>query len=149
MARVCEAAHLKGIIKRVTSRESWREQERTRDDARRTQFQSARELVSVVQADHRLLGFSHLYGPYGTVAASPIITDLVDEQLFNDLRSLGLNEADARHFMYAAANGCERFVTLDSDFLDRKQVLGARRPDLVVVKPSELAAELRHEQGNI
>jgi hypothetical protein len=144
-----EAAHESGIIKRVTSRESWREQERTRDDARRAQLESARDLVSVVQADHRLLGFSHLYGPYGTIAANPIVSDLIDEPLFNDLRTIGLNESDARHFMYAAANGCVRFVTLDSDFLDRKPMLEARCPALSVVRPSELAVELRHEQANI
>jgi hypothetical protein len=144
-----EAAHQKGIIKRVTSRESWREQERTRNDGRRAQLQSARDLVSVVQADHRLLGCSHLYGEYGTVAVNPIITDLVDEQLFNDLRLLGLKESDARHFMYAAANDCERFVTLDSDFFDRKQSLELRCPGLVISKPSELAAELRNGRANV
>jgi hypothetical protein len=144
-----ETARENGTIKRVTSRESWREQERTRDDARRAQLQSARELVSVVQADHRLLGFSNVYGPYGTVAANPIVTDVIDEQLFTDLMSLGLKESDARHFMYAAANSCDRFVTLDSDFLDRRHLLQARCPSLVVVTPSELAAELRIEQANI
>jgi hypothetical protein len=145
--REVEVAHERGIIKRVTSRESWREQERTRDDGRRDQLRSARDLVSVVQTDHRLLGFSHQYGPYGTVAVSPLVTDLVNEQLFNDLRSLGLKEADARHFMYAAANGCERFVTLDSDFLDRKPILEERCPAVVVVRPSELAAELHKRQA--
>jgi hypothetical protein len=79
----------------------------------------------------------------------PIITDLVDEQMFNDLRSIGLKESDARHFMYAAANGCERFLTLDSDFLDRKQLLEARWPAVVVLKPSELAAELGNQQAEL
>jgi hypothetical protein len=104
--------------------------------------------VSVVQEDHQLLGFSNLDGPYGTIAVTPIVTDLVDEPLFNDLRAMGLEEADARHFMYAAANRCERFVTLDSDFLNRKPMLEARCPALMVVTPSELAAELRREQAH-
>jgi predicted nucleic acid-binding protein len=144
-----ETAHEKRTIKRVTSRESWREQERTQDHTRRAQLQSARDLVSVVQADHRLLGFSNIDGPYGTVATNPIVTDVVDESLFKDLLSLGLKQSDARHFMYAAANSCDRFVTLDSDFLDRRQLLQARCPSLVFVTPSELAAELRKEQANI
>ena len=136
-----ETAHDKGTIKRVTSRESWREQERTQDNVGRAQLQSARELVSVVQTDHRLLGFSNIYGPYGTVAANPIVTDLIDEPLFKNLMSLGLKESDARHFMYTAANSCDRFVTLDSDFLHRRQSLEARCPSLVVVTPSELAVD--------
>jgi hypothetical protein len=142
-----EAAHQKGIIKRVTSRESWREQERTRDGTRRAQLQSARDLVSVVQADHRVLGFSNVEGPYGTFAANPIVTDLVDEALFVDLTEFGLKEPDARHFMYAATNSCERFVTLDSHFLDRRQLLEGRCPSLRVVRPSELAAELDRASG--
>jgi hypothetical protein len=142
-----ERFHREGIIKRVTSRESWREQAKTRDPAKRALLDSARDLVSVVQDDHRLLGFSHIYGPYGTIAANPIISDVVDEPLFRDLTLLGLEEEDARHFMYAATNGCERFVTLDSDFLDRMQVLQARCPSLLVVTPSELVAE-QHTRGD-
>jgi hypothetical protein len=138
-----EAAHQQGTIKRVTSRDSWREQERTRDEARRAELLSARG--SCVGRSGLIIAFSDsssVDGPHGTVAANPIVTDFVDEALFNDLRRLGLKEADARHFMYAAANNCQRFVTLDSDFLDRRQLLQERRPSLRVVSPSELAAEL-------
>ena len=73
-----EVAHEAGFVKRVTSRESWREQERTRDANRRAQLQSARDLVSVVQADHRVLGFATLNGPLGTVATNPLVSDIVD-----------------------------------------------------------------------
>src|SRR6266542_4889344 len=55
-----EAAHTAGLVKRVTSRESWREQERTRDDSKRSQLESARDVVSVVQSDHRVVGFASI-----------------------------------------------------------------------------------------
>jgi predicted nucleic acid-binding protein len=141
--REIEAAHQAGTIKRVTSRESWREQERTCDAARRDQLEAARDLVSVVQADHRVLGFENLVGPSGTIATNPIVSDLVDESIFADVTALGLKSADARHFMYAAVNNCQRFVTLDPDFLDRRSLLENRCPSLRVVKPSELVEELR------
>jgi predicted nucleic acid-binding protein len=141
--REIEAAHRAGTIKRVTSRESWREQERTRDPARRSQLEAARDLVSVVQADHRVIGFENLDGPFGTIATNPIMSDVVDESMFADLTAFGLQSADARHFMYAAANNCQRFVTLDPHFLDRRSLLESRCPSLRVVKPSELAEELR------
>jgi predicted nucleic acid-binding protein len=141
--REIEEAHRAGTIKRVTSRESWREQERTRDAARRSQLEAARDLVSVVQADHRVLGFEVLDGPLGTISTNPIVSDIVDEGIFADVTNLGLRTADARHFMYAAANNCQRFVTLDPDFLDRRALLEARYPPLRVVRPSELAEELR------
>ena len=138
-----EVAHEAGFVKRVTSRESWREQERTRDASRRAQLQSARDLVSVVQADHRVLGFATLNGPLGTVATNPLVSNIVDEALFAKLKAVGLKDADARHFMYAAANGCARFITLDRDFLDRRDTLEDLCPSLRVARPSDLATELR------
>jgi hypothetical protein len=50
---------------------------------------------------------------------------MVDEQLFASLKTAGLKDADARHFMYAVHNGCDRFVTTDPDFLDRRTQLQA------------------------
>ena len=141
--REIESAHAEGTLKRVTSRESWREQERTQDAARRSQLKGARDLVSVVQADHRVVAFENILGTLGTIATNPIINDVVDERLFDDLKALGLRGPDARHFMYAAANDCDRFVTLDGHFLDRRLSLEARCPSIRVVRPSELAAELR------
>lgn len=140
--RQIEAADSAGKLKMVTSRESWREQERTKDPVKRATLEAARDEVSAVATDHALLGFSHLSGPYGTVAVTPIITDIVDEALFADLKALGVSDSDAKHFMYAVTNTCDRFVTLDTDFLDRRAELQARCPSLRIVKPSELAHEL-------
>lgn len=140
--RDIERAHSAGLIKMVTSRESWREQERTKDPVKRAKLEAARGEVSAVATDHVLLGFSHLTGPYGTTAVTPIMTDIVDEALFAYLKSIGLRDSDAKHLMYAVANTCDRFVTLDPDFLDRRAALEARCQSLRIVKPSELAAEV-------
>jgi len=104
----------------------------------------ARDDLSVVASDHKLLGFSHLYGPRGTMAVSPMVSDIVDEALFADLKAMGLrDDSDARHLMYAVENKCDRFVTLDPDFLDRRDALHVRCPTIRIVRPSELAAELK------
>lgn len=145
--RDIEEAHSAGTIKRVTSRESWREQDRTKDSAKRAKLEAARGEVSVVATDHVVLGLSDVGGPHGTTVVTPIVTDIVDEALFADLRSMGLQDSDARHLMYAVANECVRFVTLDPDFFDRQAALEARCPSLRIVKPSELAAELKGAQG--
>ncbi|MCM3901848.1 MAG: hypothetical protein ND866_09095 [Pyrinomonadaceae bacterium] len=126
----------------MTSRESWREQERTRDAEKRAKLEAARAEVSVVASDHRVLGFSDASIPYGTTVY-PLVTDIVDDELFRDLKNIGLLDSDARHLMYAFTNACERFVTLDPDFLDRRAALEARCPTLRIVTPLELAAELR------
>jgi hypothetical protein len=112
------------------------------DAAKRAQLESARDLVSVVQDDHRLLGFSHIYGPYGTIAANPIISDVVDEPLFQDCCLLGLEEKTPgtscmqRERVRALRNARLR--------LSRSQATSPGAiPSLMVVTPSELVTELR------
>ncbi len=140
--QVIERAHELGLIKRVTSRESWREQERTRDAGKKARLEASRDLVSVVQNDHVLLGF-HDSSHRCRTQSAPIISDIVDESLFADLKALGLMDADSKHFMYGFANDCDRFVTTDPDFLERRRELAARCPSMPVATPAELATELR------
>jgi hypothetical protein len=128
------AAHEAGTVKLVTSRQSWREQERTADPVKRAMLEEARDELSAVVADHTVLGFH---------GVSPLVTDIVDPALYADLRAVGLHDSDAKHLMYAVTNACDRFVTLDSDFLDRREALEIRCPSIRIVRPSELAAELR------
>ncbi len=141
--RTIEKCASQGALDVCTSRESWREQSRTRDGAKRETLEQARSDIPVVEKDHEVLGFSLQQDQYGGFIASPLVTDVVDNELFNDLRSQGLDDQDARHLMYAACNGCERFVTLDPDFLTRRVGLEARCKGIRIVKPSELVAELQ------
>jgi len=140
--RVIEAAHAGGHLKMVTSRESWREQEQTSDPIKRATLAAARGEVSVVATDHTVMGFSNVESPTGTTAANPIVTDIVDEALFRDIKTIGLDDGDAKHLMYALVNNCQCFVTLDHDFLDRRDLLEVRCKPIRILKPSELAAEL-------
>jgi hypothetical protein len=126
----------------VTSRETWREQERTENQALRSQFEQDRPKIPVVAADHQLIGFHNSQDHLGGFCVCPIITDIVDESLFRDLKQADLKEADARHLMYAVCNGCDRFVTLDDDFLDRLASLHSLCRGLKICRPTELEAEL-------
>ena len=62
MAAVQELYRLasRGSLQIVTSRESWRERERTRDPDILAALQKGRSEVEVVQDDHLVPGFSHL-----------------------------------------------------------------------------------------
>jgi hypothetical protein len=134
----------------VTSRESWREQERTKSDETREELRSARAAVDVVLDDHRLLGFNTIDYGYGGFIASPLLTDIVDEVLFATLRNLSLKDADARHLMYAVVNRCVRFVTTDPDFIGRREAIEGTCPTIRIVRPSELLAEIEgndHEES--
>ena len=92
----------------------WREQDRTKDPTRRAQLAESRGATPVVPNDHKLLGFHNQMDRLGTVAVTPFITEIIDEGLFKSLTTAGLKDADARHLMYAAGNGCDRFVRLDN-----------------------------------
>lgn len=126
----------------VTSRESWREQERTRNPEAREELRNSRSSIGVVQDDHRVLGFSTIDYGYRGFIASPLVTDIVDESIFANLKALGLGNADARHMMYALCNGCIRFVTTDPDFLARRARIEAAYPAIRIVRPSELLREI-------
>jgi hypothetical protein len=73
---------------------------------------------------------------------------LVDAPLFVALANAGLEPADARRLMCAAANSCDRFVTPDPGF-DNNTVAEALCRGLVIVKPSELAAEILSAHASI
>ena len=143
--RTIEQLASQGALAVCTSRESWREQDRTHDADKRATLEQARPDVPVVEKDHDVLGFSYLQDQYGGFIANPLITDVIDDALFEDLRSRGLDHEDARHLMYAACNGCERFVTLDPDFLTRRVSLEASCKAIRIVKPSELVVELQQK----
>ena len=138
------ALHDAGIIKRVTSKVSGIEQARTNDLQKRAALAASADLVSVVQNDHRLLGFATLdYGSRGFISY-PLIDDIVDPALFERLtKNAGLKDADAKHVMYAVANDCEYFVTLDTrDLLPRRSTIESICQQLKVMRPTEAVATL-------
>jgi hypothetical protein len=127
-----------GDVEIVTSRESHREQERTRDPVRRSLFDRRRNDTPTLSDDHLVFGFQHSQDHYGGFVASPIVSDVVDLALLNDFRDIGLKEGDARHLMYAVHNRCDWFVTTDPDFIERRTRLEIRSRGLRIAKPSEI-----------
>ena len=135
-----------GRIKIVTSNVGRQEQGRaTRPDIRDALAAHANDVPRVTN-DHRLLGFSNLdYGNRGFIS-SPIISDIVDEDLYARLHATGLANADARHVMNAFVNNCQFFVTLDwNDILPRRAAAEAICTPMSIVTPTELVAMLPME----
>ena len=138
------ALHDAGTIKRVTSKMSGIEQARTTDLDKRAALAAKADLVSVVQNDHRLLGFGSLdYGSRGFIAY-PLMDDIVDPPWFERLtKGAGLKDADAKHVMYAVANECQYFVTFDTrDLLPKRSVIESICSQLKVMTPTEAVAAL-------
>lgn len=140
--RKIERAWADGKIEVETSRETEREQNRTQNEQLRSALEQKRANVPLVKEDHQLRGSRAQFG-YGWFNSSPILTEVVDESLFAAFKAAGLRDnADARHLMYAVHNKCDRFVTTDPHFLDRRSVLETSCRGLRIMKPSLLVAEL-------
>jgi len=137
-----EQAKQDGRLEVLTSRETWREQERATSPSVRAQLERSRGNVPLVSDDHSVLGFFNITDQLGGFTANPMVTEIVDEGLFVQLRKEGLRDADARHLMYAVHNACVRFVTTDPDFLNRRPQLQRLCRGLTIVTPVELATEL-------
>jgi hypothetical protein len=136
--------HDAGIVKLVTSKMSRIEQARTADAQKLAALAASADLVSVVQNDGRLLGFANLdYGTRGFISY-PLMDDIVDPTLFEQLtKTAGLKDADAKHVMYAVANDSHHFVTLDTrDLLPKRSAIELICPQLKVMTPTEAVAAL-------
>jgi len=141
--RALVKADEKGQIEIYTSRWTWSEQDRTRDDVIRVKLKESRGEIEVVADDHRVLGFWNQEGRFGTEVTNPMVTEIVDERLFADLKKAGISDGDGRHLMYAIHNKCDRFVTLDTgDLLPKRSDVTPLCRGTKIVTPSELAAEL-------
>jgi hypothetical protein len=146
--RSIEAAEKAGLVKITTARIAFEEQDRTKNLAVREQLKRERPGAAVVTDDHRVVGFHNQGDHTGGFISYPLVTDIVDEPLFLALKAAGLDDdLDARHLLYAIHNRCRWFVTLDHHFLDRKQQLEPLCRSLLIVRPSDLVAELLHPRA--
>jgi hypothetical protein len=96
-----------------------------------------------VQPDHKLLGFNNVdMGQRGFIS-SPLITDIVDEDVYARLQAAGLKEIDAKHVMCAITGKCDVFVTLDTrDLLPRRAAVEAACPEIRIRRPTALLEEI-------
>ena len=138
-------APFRNMITIWTSRESWQEQDRAKDDDVRRKLRENRENIPVVPYDRGLLGACLTPDLRGSFIINPAQTEIIDQRLLDDLMDVGLKIADARHLMYATCNGCDRFLTTDHHFLDRISALETRCATIRILKPSDMVTELEQQ----
>ena len=97
-----------------------------------------------IPKDERVHGFHTQTDQYGGCVTYPLISDVQDETLRNELIQRGLDLRDAEHITQAVCNGCDVFLTRDERTIIKphRRWLEARFPALKVRLPSELLEEL-------
>ena len=102
------------------------------------------EALEPIPKDEKLLGFYMQTDQYGGCITNPMISDVQDERLREELTQHGLKLRDAEHITQAVCNGCDVFLTRDEHtIINRHRAwLETRFPTLKVRLPSELLVEL-------
>lgn len=133
----------------ITSRESIREIERTPDEKMREALKTVYAKVEVVQDDYVILGYS-TYSDQWTCIAMPLVSDVVDQTVFDNLGHIGLRGSDQKHLMYTIHNKCDVFLACDrDDFIrrGRRAQIEAAYPSIKVRTPKALRSEINNKGG--
>src|SRR5215470_13218957 len=101
------------------SRQSLREIERAPSQYQAKLKTGLSELI-LAENDHIVLGFNSHTDQYGGYICNPMVSDIIDEQMYSAFLASGLKEDDAKHLMYAVHNGYQRFLTCDNGILSRR-----------------------------
>lgn len=129
--------------------------ERTKNDAIREQLEADYKLLENILYDEKLLGINTVYDQFGGFTSSPLISDIQDQKLFEEIHqeimrrrvsgpAIVRTSRDAEHLAQAISNGCDYFLTRDQKTIIRpmRKWLEQRYPPIKIRKPSELVAEI-------
>jgi hypothetical protein len=122
-----------------------REIERTKNAQQLASLQSDYNELPPISNDEKFYGTERMItDPCGGFIENPLVSDVQDEKLCEELVQRGLCKADAQHLTQAVCNHCDVFLTRDEDTIIKphRRWLEARFPSLRVRTPSELMKEV-------
>lgn len=132
-----------GVITTMFSAEHLREMERYKGPV---DLKAGLEGREKVERDHEVLGSAETRDQFGGGASYPLVTDIVDQELFDRFESVGLERSDNLHLTYAVADGCQVFLTHNSlDFINngrRDALQEASGRKIKIRLPSELVGDI-------
>jgi predicted nucleic acid-binding protein len=107
------------------------------------------EALKPVPRDEKVLGICTQTDQHGGFFGQPLVSDVQDEEIRQELIDRGLTRQDATHIAQAVYNDCDVFLTRDEDTIIKPhgQWLENRFPPLKVRLPSQLLEELRSLPG--
>lgn len=130
-----------GKIEMKVSRIAIQEIDRTRNKELREVLRRHYETFETVANEHKVKTFHNQSDQYGGFISYPIMTEILDEEVFFQLCQMGLERMDALHLVMAIFNKAEVFLTADPDFFKLREEI-RNRFSIRVMKPTELVKEL-------
>lgn len=135
-------------IELLTSNRTANEYEKWKNQAKREAMQEDHATKGRVAQDHEVKDFFNMFDQYGGGGSFPMVSDVPDKGVFDNLRTLGIEEMDAKHVAIAIHNKCDYFLTRD-----QKSILNYRDKieasfSIKLRRPSELLAELATEESH-
>jgi hypothetical protein len=117
----------------------------TKDESRRNQLFAEQAKLKPITKDEKLLGFQKTTDQYGGFVRNPMVSDVQNDAIRDELIARGLEQKDAEHITQAVCNDCDVFLTRDEDTIinPHREWLHQRFPNLKVWLPSELLAFVR------
>ena len=134
------ALRVAGSIKMVRSRVALRELEKPSDPDLMAKLRADYEMLDQIALDEKVLGFNNQWDRFGGIT-HPLISDVQDDALREELVQYGFDRPDAEHLTQAASNNCDVFLTRDGGIVRHKEWLLARL-SLRILRPSELLSAL-------
>lgn len=101
------------------------------------------QLVPLAQ-DEKVLGFDSIQtDPFGGFVANPLVSDVQDERLVEQLESqMGPPKPDAQHLAQAISNNADVFLTRDEEHFIKQRLTIESQFKIKVRLPSELLSEI-------
>lgn len=133
-----------GKYQMVRSRVSLRELTATRNEALRQGLLTDYGALEQITNDEKVLGFDTQYDRLGGFIANPMVSDVQDEPLRDQLMRRGLSQRDAEHLAQAISNRCSVFLTRDERTIinPHRSWIEETFPPLKIRLPSELLSEI-------
>ena len=140
------ALHAAGKIRMVRSREALRELQKPPrkgplQPERVARLRADYDDLNQIALDEKVLGFDSQFDQRGEVS-TPLVQDVQDAPLRDELVGGGLDRSDAAHIAQAVANKCQVFLTRDEkSIIKHREWLERRLAPLKIRRPSELIAD--------
>jgi hypothetical protein len=137
-----------GKYQMVRSRVSLRELTATRNEALRQDLLTDYEALESIANDEKVLGVDTQYDRLGGFITNPLVSDVQDEPLRDQLMQRGLSQRDSEHLAQAISNCCSVFLTRDEATIIKphRDWIEETFPSLKVRLPSELLNEIKPEK---